>query len=285
MNEDVGSEGDDTEADTVTEDAATEGAATGETEAIEALKRLGLSSYEAQVFIALGRVETATARDIDRMTDVPRSQVYGAAESLEERGLLDVQQSNPRRFRAVELEEARKRLHDRLVREEERAFEYLENAREEREAGEETQEAVWTVHGSETVSDRIASLARDATDRVVFGTKEPTLLDETVRETLRQVAGTGIEVIAVSENSAVREQARTIDGVTVRQAPSPAPPEAEERGGRILVVDHDTVLLSMLGGQELPGVRRETAIWSSDTGFATMFADLLAGWIDHPTEE
>lgn len=259
--------------------------ATSESDAIEALKRLGLSSYEAQVFIALGRVETATARDVDRMTEVPRSQVYGAAESLEERGLLDVQESNPRRYRAVDLDEARERLHDRLVSEEERAFTYLERVREERDTGEETQEAVWTVHGRETVSDRIARLAREASSRVVFGSKELPLLDDTVCEALHAVAATGIEVIVVSENPAIRERGAEIEGVTVRQAPSPAPPEAEERGGRILVVDHDTVLLSMLGGRELPGVRQETAIWSSDTGFATMFADLLAGWIDHPTGE
>ncbi|HET7324565.1 MAG TPA: helix-turn-helix domain-containing protein, partial [Halococcus sp.] len=56
-------------------------------DAIAALKRLGLSSYEAQVFVALQRISRGSARDIDRVTDVPRSQVYGAAEQLEERGL------------------------------------------------------------------------------------------------------------------------------------------------------------------------------------------------------
>src|SRR5699024_1189511 len=64
-------------------------------EAVAALKRLGLSSYEAQVFIALQRLDTATVREVDRTTEVPRSQIYGAAEDLAERGLVDIQQSTP----------------------------------------------------------------------------------------------------------------------------------------------------------------------------------------------
>ncbi len=55
-----------------------------ESDAIEALEELGLSNYEAKVFVALQRLGTGTARDIHQATDVPRSQVYGAAESLQE---------------------------------------------------------------------------------------------------------------------------------------------------------------------------------------------------------
>lgn len=253
--------------------------ATTETDAIEALKRLGLSSYEAQVFIALQRVETATAREVDRMTDVPRSQVYGAAENLERRGLLDVQQSSPLRYRAVDLEEARERLHDRLEHEEKRAFDYLESVRQESETGEETQEAIWTVHGRETVSDRIAQLVGDADERVVFATGEPSLLDRTVREALREAAAADVSVTVVSEVPEIRDRGDAISGVESRAAPSPAPPEARERTGRVLIVDADTVLLTTLGEEDLPDTRQETAIWSAETGFATMFVELLGVWI------
>jgi len=40
-------------------------------------------------------------------------------------------------------------------------------------------------------------------------------------------------------------------------------------------VDGETVLLSVLAGEDLPGVRTETAIWSSDTVIASVLLQLL----------
>jgi len=40
------------------------------------------------------------------------------------------------------------------------------------------------------------------------------------------------------------------------------------------------VLLSVLGDGELPGVRRESAIWSAETGFATVIVGLLDSWFE-----
>ena len=53
-----------------------------ETAARTALERLGLSTYEAGVFVALEKLGRGTAREIAEATDVPRSQVYGAAEHI-----------------------------------------------------------------------------------------------------------------------------------------------------------------------------------------------------------
>ena len=47
---------------------------------------------------------------------MPRSQVYGAAERLEERGLVETQQSTPTQYRPVSLGRARSRLLDELER-------------------------------------------------------------------------------------------------------------------------------------------------------------------------
>jgi sugar-specific transcriptional regulator TrmB len=56
---------------------------------------------------------------------VPRSQVYGAADDLEDRGLLDVQQTTPKRYRAVSLEGAREQLRREFEREQEQGFDAL----------------------------------------------------------------------------------------------------------------------------------------------------------------
>jgi sugar-specific transcriptional regulator TrmB len=243
-------------------------------DAVAALQRLGLSNYEAQVFIALQRVDSGTVRDVAELTEVPRSQVYGAAEDLAERGLIDVQQSNPIQYRAVGIEEARTRLRERLEREEERAFEYIETARNERTAEAETQEDIWTVRGRDTVTDRVEQLVAGADDRVVHGVRTPSMLDGGVLDALVAAADRGVDVTVVSANEAVHDRVGDIPDVTVRTAPD-AP--GDQRSARVLVVDADTLLLSVRGGGD---VEDEAAIWSAETGFATVLVGILETWFD-----
>ena len=251
-------------------------------DAVEALKRLGLSSYGAQVFIALQRLDSGTVREIDRLTEVPRSQIYGAAEDLAERGLLDVQQSNPIRYRAVALDEARTRLRERLEREEERAFEFLEAAHDECADEREAQEDIWTVHGTETIDDRVVRLVEDATERVVFGTKTTAVLEGDVGEALAAVSDRGVRVTVVSANERVRDWFADDAAIATRAVPE-APDD--ERSGRVLIVDANTVLISVLGNGGLPAVTQEAAIWSTETGFAAVLVGLLDVWFEQHLEE
>ncbi|PSP27801.1 hypothetical protein BRC65_04050 [Halobacteriales archaeon QH_2_65_14] len=56
-----------------------------DSEAVDGLKRLGLTTYEARVFLGLQKLGSGTANEVSDVVDVPRSQVYGAAEDLETR--------------------------------------------------------------------------------------------------------------------------------------------------------------------------------------------------------
>ncbi|MFB6141389.1 MAG: TrmB family transcriptional regulator [Halosimplex sp.] len=248
-----------------------------ESGAVEALGRLGLSKYEAQVFIALERLGTGTARDVDRMTDVPRSQVYGAAENLEERGLVEVQQSNPIQYRAVALEEARETLQERFEREQERAFDYLEAVRNGADHEDEHQEGVWTVHGRDNVASRVRQIVADA-DRQVLYASGPEMIDDEVAAALRDRADE-VDVWVCSARDDDPEIVEAFADSAVTIAPFPDDPTTEA-AGRLLAVDGETILLSVLGGEELPGVRKETAIWSADTGIATVLLQLLGSHLD-----
>jgi DNA-binding MarR family transcriptional regulator len=265
-----------------TDDADTAGGARADADAAaESLQRLGLSQYEAKVFIALTRLGSGTAREVDRMTDVPRSQVYGAADDLEERGLVDVQQSNPKQYRAVGLEEARETLRERFEAEQDRAFAFLEEARAGADHRDEHQEGVWTVHGRENVSGRVQQIVAAAEDRVIYGSSAD-LLDDGVAAALRERAGEA-EVWVFSADGEL--EARFADS-DVLVAPVPETMSGEKDSpGRLLAVDGETILLSVLGGEELPGVRKETAIWSSDTGFATVLLQLLGSHLGEPVDE
>ena len=247
-------------------------------DAIAALKRLGLSSYEARVFVALQRIGRGSARDVDRVTEVPRSQVYGAAENLEERGLIDVQQSDPIQYRAVALDEARNRLRDRLDAAENRAFSYLETVRNELGSEEEAKEDIWTIEGRETITDRLVGLVGETEERVVFGTDGESLLSPALVASLADAAASGAQVVVVSANPAIHERFAAIDGVSTAAIDSAMEMGPSDRSGRVLIVDSDIVLVSVLG--ETAHTRTETAIWSANTGFASVFVGLFEEWLD-----
>lgn len=69
-------------------------------DASEALERIGLSQYEALIFVNLARAGATTAGDVARASGVNRVQTYRALESLEARGLVEVTLDRPRRYAA-----------------------------------------------------------------------------------------------------------------------------------------------------------------------------------------
>ncbi len=238
-----------------------------EGEALAAFERLGLTTYEAKMFIGLHRIGSGTARDVSQVVDVPRSQVYGVAERLEERGLLEVQQSNPIRYRPVSTDEARELLRDRFEREQDQAFEYVETVKRE-STGEETQEDIWTVRGRDRVDDRTADILSQADERIVFGTRLPELVTDAIERTLTERAAAGVTVVVVSRTAAVRDRFTDLDVVTVKNLPTQR--TDDQRSGRIVIADDDSILLSVVGDED-----SETAIWSSGSLFASVLIQLL----------
>jgi len=237
------------------------GDAEGEAAAVEALERLGLSNYEARVFVALQALGVGTAREVHEVAGVPRSQVYGAADALVERGLVERQQSTPKRYRPVALDAASERLTARLERERERAFEYLDTlAREERPA--ESREDVWSLHGREAVTERVVELVGRASERLLFGAASADLVTPELVEAVRARAAAGVDVTVVSADPAVR----AAFSAPVRVCPGPTD---GGHTGRVALCDDNVVLVSVraAGG--------ETAIWSADTALADVLVQTM----------
>lgn len=247
--------------------------AADEHRAVESLERLGLSNYEARVFIALQKLGVGTAKEVHDLAAVPRSQVYGAAESLEERGLVELQRSTPLRYRPVGLDEARERLTSAIERETEHAFDYLDGVRSENSVGE-SRGDVWTVRGREPVANRVVELAADAGDRLLYAAASPELVGRSVVETFGERAAAGVKVLVISEDDAVR--AAFDDTAVETFDPAHAPPS--DVTGRVLVVDDRAVLLSVVTG-EGAGTEEEVAIWSAETPMATVLVEFLGSGV------
>jgi sugar-specific transcriptional regulator TrmB len=247
-----------------------------EDDAVEALKRFGLSTYEARVFVALQKLEVGSASEIAEITDVPRSQVYGATDELEARGLIDVQQGTPTRYRPVGIEEARERLYEGLRATGDAAFAYIEGVRGEHADREERGEAIWTVEGAENVVARCASLVGDADADILYATGDPGALGP-LGDAFRRALDRGVSVTVASAEQPVLDAAHeAIDGVDTRAVPQDRDPGVST--GRVLLADRDTVLLSVRPTEAMPHVSEETAFWSTETGFAMLLVAILREW-------
>ncbi|WP_254536024.1 TrmB family transcriptional regulator [Halomarina litorea] len=236
------------------EDAGDDPAAIAETQ----LKALGLSTYAARTFVALAELGMGTAEDVSRIVDVPRTRVYDAADELHEWGLVDVQRSTPRRFWPVSATTAERTLeramHQRLSSLTE-ALDRLESTNHRDE-----QHGVWTITGQEEVTERVLEFVAHAEEEVVFMTVE-TLLDDELVDELRRAVDRGVSVhlggISPEVQRHLREEIPSADLFESLWLWSDTP------AGRLLMVDGETTLASVLveGGRN--GVRRETAIWGS----------------------
>jgi sugar-specific transcriptional regulator TrmB len=239
-------------------------------DAVGALKRLGLTTYEARVFVALQKLGAGSASDVADIAEVPRSQVYGAAEDLEGRGLVDVEQSNPTRYRPVGVEEARERLYRQLRSESDAAFDYLESVREEYGADEES-ESIWTVRGRSNIVSRTTQLVDAADDHVLYGTDDTAHLEPAMRDALDAAVRAGVGVTVISETEAVLSVARDLGAETVSVADRPTPDMGAER---VVMADDAAVLISVESDDGT-----ETAFWSRDTAFAGMLSSLLGEFV------
>jgi sugar-specific transcriptional regulator TrmB len=244
--------------------------------AVEALKKFGLSTYEARVFVALQKLASGSASEVSEVTDVPRSQVYGAADELESRGLVDVQRGTPTRYRPVDTEEARKRLYEGLRATGDAAFAYIDDVQGKHADEEEHGESIWAVEGRENVVTRCGSLIGEADSEVVYATGDHDALADAL-DSLRGALERGVSVTVVSaEETLLEAAADSVDGVTTRTIPEDRNPGVS--AGRVLLVDRDTILLSVTPKSPVPRVSDETAFWSSATGFATLLVAIIREW-------
>jgi len=74
----------------------------------ESLRRVGLTTYESQAYLALLSKQELTAEDVAKQTSIPITRVYGTLEQLMQKGFARIVQTRPKRFHAVPPGEARR---------------------------------------------------------------------------------------------------------------------------------------------------------------------------------
>jgi len=74
----------------------------------EPLRRVGLTAYESEAYLALLSKRELTAEDVARQTSIPITRVYGTLEQLMQKGFARIIQSRPKRFHAIPPVEAKR---------------------------------------------------------------------------------------------------------------------------------------------------------------------------------
>ena len=247
-------------------------------EATSALQELGLTEYEARCFVALARMTTGTAKEISQVADVPRSRVYDTVERLDERGLVDVQYSEPREYKAVPTDLA----FDRLREDYSSRLEAAENAIQQvEEPDARDDEGMWSISQSDHVTDRIVAHIDGAETAIHHLVAEETVVEDRILDSLSEAADRGADVLVEVPTEAVRDRIEdSVPGANVVVAPGLR--ETDDVYGecpaQLVMVDHRAVVAAGIEESGLPDVTRELAVWTygNDHGFAVWVRELLA---------
>ena len=227
--------------------------------AVEQLEEFGLTEYAARTFVALSALESGTARDVSRASGVPRTRVYDSIDELHDRGLVDVLQSSPKRFRAISAETA-SRTFEHELRHRAGVLRTALSELEPTERGTE-QKGVWTVNGRQAVSERVLEFFADADEEIVYMSVEGLLTDELIGG-LSEAAARGVSIKLGGVSPAV--QARIQDDIPGATMFESLWVWSDTSAGRLLMVDGRKTLVSALvnGAEATPSdPRSETAIW------------------------
>jgi sugar-specific transcriptional regulator TrmB len=253
--------------------------------AVESLQQLGLKEYEAKSFVALSRIPQGTAKEIHEISDVPRTRVYDAARALEERGLVEIQHSNPQRFRAVPIEEAVETLREQYdsraatLREALRGLDPVET-----DAGEAITHQVWALSGTTAVANRTVELIETADSEVVLVVGDDAAFTDELADGLRAAEERGVDVVVGTVADALRERIRAAlpeAAVFVSELDwlrGLAAADDETVLSRLLLVDRESILVSTLHEDASGAQTEERAVFGTgfDNGIVVVARRLMA---------
>lgn len=252
-------------------------------EAVTVLQELGLKEYEARCFVAVSRVDTATAREVSEISEVPRTRVYDAIETLAEAGLIFIQHGSPKRFRAVDVEEAAgtlRRQKDRRIDDLETHLQRLEPPTETDETV--RQQEVWSLNGAAAIQTRTEDDVAAAETEVLLLVVEADLLTDGLVERLREAADRGVAVTVGGATPAIADRIQeAVPDARVFETDLDwlfGPAESDEVAiSRLLLTDRERLLVGSFYPDD-DGIHEEQAIFADGlyNGVVVLLRRLLA---------
>ena len=151
-----------------------------DTQLVKTLSDLGLTNYEARVYLALTRRGSSTASETARVAGIPRQRIYDVLSSLVGRGLASTRPGQVTKYAASAPEEAIERLvsdHrerlEHLERESRRLAEALEPAFDAGQEHVDPLEYIEVLRDRGAINQRFGELQAGIKDEILVFTKPP----------------------------------------------------------------------------------------------------------------
>src|SRR6266567_5512151 len=170
---------------------------------VQSLMKLGLTEYEARIYVVLTKMGPRNASEISFLGKVPRPKTYGAIRGLESKGLLRIVPGKPERYIAVSPNDVLIPLVEKLNRETSECVAVVENLTMAFESSKYVYTEkpferfdLWSVRGRDKVYKRVQDLIGEAKVNVFFATTANGLvrLYKAQSEVLEKAADRGAKV-------------------------------------------------------------------------------------------
>jgi sugar-specific transcriptional regulator TrmB len=231
---------------------------------VEALKNLGLTKYEALVYIGLLGIQGGgTATEIHSISGVPRASVYPALSRLIQKNLVSISHTSPRRYQASPPQEGIGHLMGRMemnASEAEKALQEIRRRPVQKGRGE--GELIWSIYGKEHIVDRLVDLIGDAKQEVRMIAHWDLLKGEVADTMLALPPEVQVEVICDRWECATASHFSVL--TTPDQPFRDSIPPHNMAG--IFFIDGKKAMVSMGSGGETP-----SALFSESAGFVQFF--------------
>ncbi len=243
---------------------------------IDCLKSLGLTKYEALVYIALLKLVSATASEIHEISDVPRASVYPVIDQLLDKGLVSVSQSAPKRFAAISPEDAISRLMDKIKKDAYFARDSLSLVYKERmNRGLGTEELIWNIYGIGNIKNRFSDLISGAKQEIRI-IAHPQFLTPDIQQKLATMANQ-ISIKIITPHWA-GEMPGKLKVYTIRQPEIPKELDMAKdmMAGGVCIIDSRSVMVILGVGED-----DAVALFSESEGFVRFFVryyNLIFNW-------
>lgn len=246
-------------------------------EATEALQRIGLSRYEALVFVNLARAGAATAGEVARGSGVNRVQTYRALESLESRGLVEVTLDRPRRYAARAIND----VFEMIMEERRSELEQLDAVRKtlleawpkiSGRSREPPSVRLQVIKGRAQIYRTLRQFVSSAKEEVLAFTTMKGLqrsyragINEVLVEAMRRGVKPRLAADITETNAAL--MARVADRVPLRHV--------DRQRARFIIVDREAILAFLVQDEKTIRGEAETGLWTNSPDFVKAHLDFF----------
>lgn len=171
---------------------------TNPSELLPDLLVLGFSEYEARAYLALYKLQPATAYEVGKLAGLPKANAYTVLESLSKKEAAQPISENPVRYVAVTPGVLFERIAAATAKRCAKLIETIPAATQSDERG-----YVWSISGSEAIGAKMEAMIDGASSHIWIKAAEQNILP--YRAALERAAKRGIEVLIILFGSQIEK--------------------------------------------------------------------------------